>query len=258
MCKPRRITITATRDLQEAWSREVSRTVQLSSSVQGEARVRQRLADSVAVPVLRGIELALGRGLPGWTAAEGGYRHAIDGGYVFYNPEEHEIEIVAVAEGTVAVEGTARTTLGGEVRQTISAEGVGEYYEDGYAGRDEAFGKAEGQKKAEAALAEQAAKSLRQAAEAAEAEAAGDLGGRAAADAQVRLAAEAEKRRAALAQQAAGQLETVGVRGRHVVNRLLAEGYRAAILAYARSNGADGIQCHDDQDTLEIEFMVAR
>ena len=41
MCNPRRVTITATRELAEAWRQEVSRTVELTGRVAGEARVHQ-------------------------------------------------------------------------------------------------------------------------------------------------------------------------------------------------------------------------
>ena len=44
MCNPRRVTVTATRDIAEAWRREVSRTVQLTEQVTGEARLRQTLS----------------------------------------------------------------------------------------------------------------------------------------------------------------------------------------------------------------------
>src|SRR5262249_57039713 len=51
MCNPRRVRITATRELAEAWQREVTRSVQLRGRVVGEARARQALGDALSTPV---------------------------------------------------------------------------------------------------------------------------------------------------------------------------------------------------------------
>ncbi len=258
MCKPRRVTITTTRELQEAWSREVSRSVQLSQILQGEARVTQSFADTLAQPVLNGIDLALGKGLPGWSVSGEGYRHEIEGGYVFYHLDRHEVEIVAVADSSVVVTGSASDQLTGQVVETLSVEASGDYYDDGWGGRTEAAGRVDAEKKAEEALARESAKKLKDAADQAATEAAGRLDERAKADAERKMAEEAAARQASLNLQASERLQTVGVRGRQVANRLLAEGYRAAVMAYARTSGADGIQCTDNAESLEIEFMLNR
>jgi hypothetical protein len=88
MCNPRRVSITATRELAEAWRREVSRTVQLRGRVVGEARVRQALGPTLGVPARRALDAALAGGVEGWREVEGGYRHDVEGGYVVYRPDE--------------------------------------------------------------------------------------------------------------------------------------------------------------------------
>lgn len=258
MCKPRRVSITATRELAESWRREVSRTVQLSGQVQGEARVCQSLAATLAEPVLRGIEMALDRGLPGWRPVEGGFRHEVEGGYVLYDPDRRCLEIVALAEACVTAEGKAEDLLTGQVEQTLSTAAEGQYYEDGWGGRTQEVAEAEARKAAEEALTRQSSERVKQAADQAEAAAAANLEARAQAEAARRLKEETDQRRAALSAQAAQHLDTVGVRARQAANRLFAEGYRDAIVAYARTHGGDNVQCRDGTDTLEIQFTLSR
>ena len=50
MCNKRQVKIMATQQLCEAWQREVTRTVQLSGRVTGEARVRQPLDGTLGGP----------------------------------------------------------------------------------------------------------------------------------------------------------------------------------------------------------------
>ena len=66
MCNPRRVTVTATPDIAEAWQREVCRTVQLAERVTGEARLRQALSSHLGSPALRALEARLAAGTPGW------------------------------------------------------------------------------------------------------------------------------------------------------------------------------------------------
>ena len=58
--------------------------------------------------------------------------------------------------------------------------------------------------------------------------------------------------------QAAAHLETVGVRCRQEFNRVLALAYRDAVLAWARTNGGQDIQCNENGGVIEIEFMAER
>jgi hypothetical protein len=107
MCNPRRVTTTLTRDLAEAWRREVSRTVELRSQVAGEARIRQPLEASIGTPALRALQVALAAEGSGWTPVEEGFRRDVEGGYVVYLIDERALEIVAVLEDEVEARGEA-------------------------------------------------------------------------------------------------------------------------------------------------------
>src|SRR5438105_3473827 len=115
MCNPRRVTTTLTRDLAEAWQREVSRTVELRTRVTGEARIRQPLETSIGAPALRALQLALAAGDSGWRPVDEGYRFDVEGGYVVYLIDQRALEIVAVLEDEVEAQGKASEVLSGQV-----------------------------------------------------------------------------------------------------------------------------------------------
>lgn len=256
MCNPRRVSVTATRELAEAWQREVSRTAALSAQVVGEARVSQRMTDTLGGPALKALEAALGAGDSGWREVEEGYRFDVEGGYAVYRTDDQTLEIVAVREGVVEATGEASTVLAGEVRETLSAEGGAGYYEDGWGGRTEERARAEAEEAARRQLDDAARSRVRDAAKEAEAAADATLKAQAEAAARARLERTAEQRREELARQATSQVEAVGLRCRQAFHTLLARAYRDAILAYARRNGADGIQYQENGDVLEIEFHL--
>lgn len=258
MCNPRRVNVSATRELSESWSREVSRTVELDQRVVGEAVVRQALGASLAEPVLAALEDALRAGDPEWRPVEGGFRHDVDGGYVVYSPEERALEIVARREAQVRASGEASLTLTGELRESLSAEGEGRYYDDGYGGRTEEHARRQAQDDAERKLEGEKRRRLDQAQQDAEAASTPALEAEAERAARERLAREAQARSAQLEAQATQQLESVGALCRQAFHRLLARGYRDAILAYARRTGAEGVQCSETDGVLQIEFHVRR
>lgn len=255
MCNPRRVLVTATREIAEEWRREVTRTVALSGQVTGEARVRQPLAQ-MGAPVLRALQLLLDQGVPGWEETGHGYRHPVEGGYCLYDCETEELEIVATLDATVEAQASAAAELHGEVHEQLSTEQEGRYYDDGYGGRNEATARAEAEQAAARALDETASRRLAEAADQAAAEQAPAMDAEARALAGQRLAQAATARRAELADQARAHLDTVGLRARQVFNGLLAQAYREAILAYARSQGASGVSCTDTDGVLDIEFFV--
>lgn len=255
MCNPRRVLVTATREIAEEWQRQVTRTVALDGQVTGEARVRQALT-GMGEPVLRALQMRLDRGMPGWEESERGFRHAVDGGYVIFDPEREELEIVATLADTVVGHAVASTTLRGELRVRLQTEQDEPYYDDGYGGRTEATARAEAERVAARTLDAEARRRLQAAADQAEAEQAAALDGEAGVLAEQRLAANVAARRAELAEQARAHLDTVGLRARQAFNALLAEAYRDAILAYARSQGASGISCSDQDGVVDIEFFV--
>lgn len=256
MCNPRRVTVTATRDIAEAWRREASRTVDLTERVVGEARLCQSLSASLGTPALRALEARLAAGAPGWEAVEEGYRHNVEGGYVLYRLDEQALEIVATLDDVVQVHGAAATVLEGELRDTLAAEAERTYYDDGYAGRNEARAREEAELDVQQSLSRTLRERLEQAQHQAEAAQAARLQAEAQTDAEQKLARTAQERREALARQAQTHLETVGLRCRQAFHQLLAQAYRDAILAYARRHGAEGVSCRDDEGVLEIEFFV--
>jgi hypothetical protein len=256
MCNPRRVTVTATRDIAEAWRREVSRTAELSEHIVGEARLRQALSSRLGTPALRALEARLVAGTSGWRAVAEGYRYEVEGGYVLYRLDEQVLEIVATLADVVTAQGMAQTVLAGEIRDTLSASAERRYYEDAYTDRSEVRAREEAESEVQSTLTRALQDKLQQAQQQAEAVAAGRLQAEAQAAARQELEHAAAERQTALARQAETHLETVGLRCRQAFNQLLAQAYRDAILAYARRHGAEGISCRDAEGVLEIEFFV--
>jgi hypothetical protein len=257
MCNPRRITVTATRQLQEAWQTEVSRTVQLQTQVTGEARIRQPLDTSLGSTALRALETILAND-GAWQEVEEGYRHNVSGGYIIYLVNEQALEIVASLSEEIQASAQETIRLEGVINQAIATEGQGMYYDDGWGGRTEAVGQKEAQTNAQRQLDQLSQEQLRQAQREAEAAIAASLETAAHNQAQSQLQAQAEQRRAILAAQARQHLDTVGLRCRQVFNAVLAQAYREAILAYARRQGAMNILCNEGDNIIEIEFNLSR
>ncbi len=259
MCNPRRVTVTATREIAEAWQREVSRTVTLSTQVIGEARVRQPLSNTLGTPVFRALESLLASGnIENWQETETGYRHDVEGGYVFYDMDEQTLEIVATLGDTVQAEGSATRQLSGELRATLSTEQEGHYYENGYGGRTQARAETEAGKAAQHSLDQIAQNRLEEDQREAEEAESSHLQNQAQIEAQTQLRQTAQQRQTQLSSQAAEHLDSVGIRCRQAFNTLLAQAYREAILAYARYHGAENISCQDKTDHLEIEFFLEK
>lgn len=261
MCNPRRVEITATRQVAEAWQREVERVAEHAMTITGEARVRHALDASVAAPALAALEAALEAGMPGWqrTGDDGddsGYRCDVNGGYVIYLPETRTLEIVAVVEGEVRGRGSARSRLEGRVEAAVEGSGESIYYDDGYGGRTQDVAEQEARQEADLGVARQVAARLDEAARTAEEAADAELRARAEEAARANLQARAAAHRPALDAHAAEHLQTVGARGRQAFHRLLAVAYRDALLALARARGAQDIHCSDSGEVLEIEFLL--
>jgi hypothetical protein len=104
------------RRLAEFWQREIRRHV----GARGEARLREPLDRSLSAPILDALTVVFAR-TPGWVGADEGFRHEVDGGHLLYRTATRELEIVAVAGAEAVAE----------------AEGVGQYYDDGWAGMTE-------------------------------------------------------------------------------------------------------------------------
>jgi len=255
MCNPRRVRVTATREIAEEWRRSVERSVSLGGWARGEARVRRPLGQ-MGAPVLAALQMLLDRGAEGWNETERGFRLEIEGGYLIYDIDAQELEIVAVLEDEVQATGSAGTELRGQVRERLETEQEGRYWDDGYGGRTEEVARREAEQAAQRELDRSTAQHLADAADQAEAAEAERLQTAAREDAERQLAVQQAARDAELAEAARARLDAVGLRALRAFNGLLAEAYRDAILAYARSRGADGIRCDDNNGTLEIEFRI--
>ena len=256
MCNPRRITVTATQQLAEAWDREVSRCVELSALVEGEARVREALGGTVAAPVLRVVQALLAAGVAGWEPVDGGYRHAVTGGYVCFRPEDQTLEIVAVTSEEVEGMGEASVHLHGMLNREIAVEASAGYYDDAYRGRTQAVAKQEASRAAQEALPAVASRHLKEAADMAERAEESTLKARAETAAQQDLARRARARQRELEERARAAMAEVGAESRRAFHELLALGYRDALLAMARARGASGIQVDEAGGVLDIEFTL--
>jgi hypothetical protein len=254
MCNPRRVTIQATRELDEAWQREVTRGARLSAQVAGEARLRQPLGDSISSQALAALETALAEDGAWQRQDDGSFRHEVEGGYVVYHPEERDLEIVAIR--TTEVEASAETTelLAGRVTRQLEAQGLGDYYDDEWGGNTRQRAEDKAQRQVRARLDDASQEALRQAAESAENAAAAAVQERADAAARAELEATAAVAQARLAEEARGRLQTVGLRCRQVFHQVLARAYRDALLAYARRQGAEITTNEDNAGILEIEL----
>jgi hypothetical protein len=250
------VEVTATRQVAAAWEHEVRRAVSRSGTVTGEARIQQPLDASVGAPALASLERALERGAPGWTRVDEGYRRDVEGGYALYSPDDRTLQIVATASDVVHGQGEALARLAGSIQEDFTARGQGRYYDDGYRGRTVEVAREEARRAAEAGVDEQVRARVEGDKQAAEAAAAGAVEADAGRQAQVDWEARAADRRGRLEQEAAAHLAAVGVQARRAFHELLAVAYRDALLALARSRGAQGLQCTDRGDVIEIDFLL--
>ena len=254
MCKPRRVRVRATRELAHAWEQEIRRRITRTAETHGEARIREPLGDTVGIPALAALPAVLDR-TPGWEQDEDGvFRHALHGGALAYDPATRELEITARVVTTVTATGEAATVVRAEVNDTIEAEGVGTYYDDNWGGRTEEDAAQDAEEDLERAF--DAARRARMDEERRQAEEreSGALDEQAAARADRAFSAAAEARAGELRAAAEELLLSVGVEGRNLLHRALAEAYRDALLAYARSRGAERLNVSETDGTLEIEF----
>ncbi|AOY84458.2 hypothetical protein BJP36_01335 [Moorena producens JHB] len=258
MCNPRRIRVTATRQLNQAWQREVSRTIELREQVRGEARIRQALDSTLGKPALRALEAALAAPDSGWSEVEEGYRYDVEGGYVTYLIDQQALEIVAILEDEVQASGQGSRILEGLIHREISAEAEGKYYDDGWGGNTKEVAQEQAKAAAEREIDQIARSEIEQAGTQAEEHSAEEIEAEARTQAEGRLQQLAANRQAVLSQQARQNLDTVGLRCRQAFHQVLATAYRDAILAYARRNGAENIQCSEEGNVVEIEFNLQR
>ena len=257
MCNPRRVHVTATRPIAEAWRREISRVASLTERVVGEVRARPPLG-TMGDPVIRALESRLATGERGWRQVEDGYRCDVEGGYVQYIADDRALLLVATAEDDVRAEGRASEILEGIAEGSVEASGEGRYYDDGFGGWTKERGEREALEQAQDKLDEAVRDRVAEHQRRAEQDRDRAVRERALADARSGIERQAYARRETLVDEARSRFEAVGVRGRRAFNEVLSRAYKDAILAYARRNGAEGVRCDESGDTMAIEFLVRR
>jgi hypothetical protein len=248
--------VRATRELAEAWAQEVRRQATRAGRAVGEARVRESLADSVGGPTLAALTDVLAR-TSGWTELpDGTFARELAGGTLTFDPDTRELEITASVSAEVSVTEEAATTVDARVSETVEAEGEGIYYDDGWGGRTERTAQREAERNASIAIEEALRRRREQASREAEAAAGDAVEREAAARAEAAFTAAAARREDELRRMAADRLTAVGVEARALFNAALAEAYRDAILAYARSRRASNLHHSEREGVLDIEFEL--
>jgi hypothetical protein len=255
MCNPRQVRVRATHRLAEAWQDEIRRQVTVSGEARGRASLREPLDASLGGPVLAALEQVMADS-PDWEEVDGGFRRRLDGGYVQYHADTRELEIVAEVAEAIQAAGVAGRTIGGILDEEVEIEGVGRYYDDGWGGRTEARARREAEADLDEARLRAGVERRAAARDAASREHAAELDAGARADAMASLERLAQERSMGLDRAAAAVLASIGVQGRAFLNQALAQAYRDAILAFARSRRAEGIRMSESGGVLDIEFEM--
>lgn len=256
MCNPRRIRVRATRELAEAWAQEVRRQATRTGSAAGQARVSEPLANTVGGPTLAALTQVLARHAEWTEHPDGTFTHQLDGGVITFDPATRELEITATVTAEVTVTEEAAATVEAQVSGTVEAEGVGTYYDDGWGGLTEQTAQRDAERHLSRAMDEALRQRREQATREADAAAADAVQREAAARADAAFAASAAAREAELRRTAVQQLLAVGATGRALFNAALAEAYRDAILAYARSRRASNLHHNEQDGVFDIEFEL--
>nr|BFE57347.1 hypothetical protein GCM10020063_018730 [Dactylosporangium thailandense] len=255
MCNPRRVEVTASRQLDEAWEHEMRRLASVSATAVGEATVREALDDSIGAPTLAALIEVLDR-TEGWERDGNVFRFALDDGYLAYHIAEQELEITVRLSDEVRAEAEAVATARGRLDGTLTATGTGTYYDDLWGGITEDDAARAAEHNAQQQL--DGGRRERLEAEAAAAEAANDpqLTAEARRRAEELLRQRIAERTEALRAQAMEQLAAAGIHARTIFYRALGEAIREALFAYARANNAEGLTFSERDGVVDIQFTM--
>lgn len=255
MCNPRRVRVTATREIAEAWQQQVRRQVQRTGRADGEVRIREPLGTTIGGPTLAALATVLANS-PGWERQGDAFRHELEHGYVRYDPAARELEIVATATADVSVSVEATATAAGELAEEVRAEGEGVYYDDEWQGITAEDARRNAEQDAAAALDAAARQRIEQARREIDEREGTQVQAEAEARADAALSAAATERSLQLRDEAAARLTAIGIEGRNLFYQALGAAYRDAIMAFARSRGADGLRCTEGDGVVDIEFEL--
>ncbi|MFE4972063.1 hypothetical protein ACFRAR_08085 [Kitasatospora sp. NPDC056651] len=243
MCNPRRVIITAARQLAEAWEAEVSRTARLSSDVTSELAATIPFGSSLARATRAAFEAGL-RSSDRWSDQGAELLLTLDAGEVRYHPADGTLRVVARLSDTVDTTVTTRLQDSGTVTGNAFGRGVGE----------------------EAAQADLAARLTAVAAEVAAAarderttaedRLAGDAQSRSDRAAREQHRAAEQRRRQELDERNRARLDELRDEALLAVNSVLADAQRRAIVAYALAHGAVGLDQREGDGVIEIQFEI--
>lgn len=250
MCNPRRVRIVATREVVEAWQREVQRRSSVSGTVVSEARIARPFGDTLGLRTREVFERALAAD-PEWQEADGLHRLPLPNAEVTYRSDTGELTVTARLETTVTAEGVHSVRVQGTERGVVTGRG-----EAGHRAMAHQAAQSDAERKAQEMLSRVRRNAERAAAEAEQATA-DDVQAQADHNAQSRLDATRLEAQRDLDARNRGRLEELGQAGLQAVNAVLGRAYQEALLIYAREHGATGIRIDESaDDVVEIEFEL--
>ncbi|GID93441.1 hypothetical protein ACFQFC_16265 [Amorphoplanes digitatis] len=255
MCNPRRVEVTATRQLDEAWEHEIRRLSLVSATAVGEATVREALDDSIGEPTLEALVGVLER-TEGWERDGDAFRYALPDGHVTYHVEDQELEIVVRLSAEVEAEAEAVATAGGRISETLTVTGQGTYYDDGWGDITEDDAARAAQADAQRLLDGGRRERLQAEAAAAEREHDRALTAEAGERARALLDERLRQRSERLRTEALRRLSAAGILARTTFYQALAQALRDTLVAYARANNAEGLTLSESDGVLNIQFEL--
>lgn len=262
MCNPRKITVRASRDLSRAWSAEIARRAEVSETLTGEARISEPFGTSLAPPVRERFE-ALIRYDSRWQQTGEQLRYRTHNGHLVYHLDSGELEIVAVAQGELRVEGSATRRREGTTATTSQADATVSYYGDGHAGKNRQWAQREGDALAGAEAETQAREQLDRQWQDERARAAADLEAEsheveaeAYAQAQRRLAEGRDAVRVELETEASAAARNLHTEFLDVVGEPLSRAYRDVLLARAAADDISNLYHSEEDGVIEIQFEM--
>ncbi|MEU9478256.1 hypothetical protein [Streptomyces sp. NPDC048191] len=263
MCNPRRVRVTATREVAEAWQTDLERRVAMSDTVVSELEISYPFGGTLGARTRGVFENALARD-PQWRqTADGSLELPLADGMVTYRPATGDLVVRVRLTDTANVEGRAAESLSGTVSDVAHGEGEGSYFDDNYFGRTEQRARDKARRRAESdaernarALLDSVRRRAQEASAAARRDAEERVRQAAAADAAARLEAERARVRDELDAANRVRVQRLGQDVLRAVNSVLATAYREALVAYAREHGARDVRVDESDGRVDIEFEM--
>lgn len=258
MCNPRRVVIELAEAVRQEWSRTVQARVTEQAQISAEATLETQvdLAAELGEVALEELRALLAEGFGGWQADGDEHTLALENGIgLRYHPGSGRLQVVARLSETVEAAASASGAASGVAEGSVTAQGVGRYYDDAWGGQTEARARAAAEREAQGRLAAERGRLVeeqqREAVEAARREA--EVQARASAQAQLRE--ERERRQAALEEHMEALLAESQEHVQSAIGALLGQTYRRAITRIVVESGGQVIE---DRQQGAIIDLVAR